>query len=98
MVRVFQIYNLIRRMDKRVVRSDERDERKDLWWFGHVERMENDKIAKRVHVGDCAGSRSDGRPRNRWNETAKACLKKKKKLKIGLEIRQPRRMVYVRSE
>ena len=24
----------------------------------HVERMENDMIAKRVYVGECAGSRS----------------------------------------
>ena len=22
-----------------------------LWWFGHMERMENDRIAKRVFVG-----------------------------------------------
>ena len=34
-----------------------------LQWFGHVERMENDriKIATRVYVGECAGSRSVGR-------------------------------------
>ena len=32
-------------------------------WFGHVERMENDriaKIAKRVYVGKCAGSHRRG--------------------------------------
>ena len=28
--------------------------------------MENDRIAKRVYVGECAGSRSVGRPRNWW--------------------------------
>ena len=33
--------------------------------FGHVERMQNDRIAKRVYVGECAGSRSVGRPRKR---------------------------------
>ena len=31
-----------------------------LRWFGHVERIENDRIAKRVYVGECAGSRSVG--------------------------------------
>ena len=32
-----------------------------LRWLGHVERMENDRNAKRVYVGECAGSRgSDG--------------------------------------
>ena len=24
-----------------------------LQWFGHMERMENDRIAKRVYVGEC---------------------------------------------
>ena len=28
-----------------------------LRWFGHVEKMENDIIIKRVYVGECAGSR-----------------------------------------
>ena len=26
-----------------------------LRWFGHVERMERDRIAKRVYVGECTG-------------------------------------------
>ena len=25
-----------------------------LRWFGHVERVENDMIAKRVYLGECA--------------------------------------------
>ena len=33
-----------------------------LWWFGHVERMESNRIPKRVYVGECAGSRSVGGP------------------------------------
>ena len=32
---------------------DERIDKVLLWWFGHVERMENDRIAKRVYVGEC---------------------------------------------
>ena len=32
-------------------------------WFGHVERMQNDKIDKRAYIGKCAGSHSVGRPR-----------------------------------
>ena len=32
-----------------------------LRWFGHVERMENDRIAKRVSVWECSNNRSVGR-------------------------------------
>ena len=32
---------------------DERIDEGVLRWFGHVERMENDRIAKRVYVGLC---------------------------------------------
>ena len=41
---------------------DERIDEGVLQWFGPVERIEKDKIAKRVCVGECAGSRSVGRP------------------------------------
>ena len=55
--------------------------------------MERDRIAKRVFVGECAGSLSVGRSRKRWIDTVKECLKKR-----GLEIRQARRIVQDRSE
>ena len=42
------------------------DERIDEWWFGHVERMERDRIAKRVYVGECACNHSVGKPWKRW--------------------------------
>ena len=41
---------------------DEKIDEGVLRWFGHVERMESDRIAKRVYVGECAGSCSVGRP------------------------------------
>ena len=44
---------------------DERTDEGILRWFGHVERMERDRIAKRVYVGECAGNRSVSRPRKR---------------------------------
>ena len=31
-----------------------------------MERVERDRIAKRVYVGECAGSRSVGMSRKRW--------------------------------
>ena len=39
---------LIRQLCRVVKRVDERIDEGILWWFGHVERMENDRFAKRV--------------------------------------------------
>ena len=55
---------------------DERIYEGVLRCFGHVERMERDKVAKRAFVGECAGSNSVGRPRKRRIDTVKECLKK----------------------
>ena len=52
----------------------------------------DDKVAKRVYVWKCAGSCSAGRPRKRWIDIVKDCLKKR-----DLDIRQARKMVHVRS-
>ena len=41
---------------------DERIDESVLRWFGHVERMENDRFAKRVCIEECAGSHSVVRP------------------------------------
>ena len=57
-----------------------------------MERMEKDKIAKRVYLGECGDGRSVGRPRKRWFDTRKDCLRKK-----GLDVGQARRMVVVRE-
>ena len=60
--------------------------------FSHVERMESDRIAKRVYVGEHAGSCSLGRPRKRWINTMKDCLKKN-----CLDVRKIRVIVQGRS-
>ena len=38
---------------------DERIAESVLLWFSHVERIENDRFAKRVYVEQCAGSPSE---------------------------------------
>ena len=53
-----------------------------------MEKMERDRIAKRVYVGECPSSHSVGRPQKRWIDSVSGCLKKR-----GLYIRQARRMV-----
>ena len=50
-------------------------------------------IAKRIFVGECAGSRSAGMPKKRWTDTVKECLKKR-----ALDIRKARKIVEDRSE
>ena len=40
--------------------ADEKIDEGLLRWFDHMERMENDRIAKRAYVGECADSRSVG--------------------------------------
>ena len=40
-----------------------KDRRESVFrWFGHIERMENDRIVKRVYVGECVDNRLVGRP------------------------------------
>ena len=56
---------------------DERTDEGALWWFSYIKRRENDRIAKRVYVEECAGSRYLDGPRKRWVDTMKDCLKKK---------------------
>ena len=43
--------------------GDERIEEDVLHWFSYVERMENERIAKRLYVEEYAGSSSTGQPR-----------------------------------
>ena len=56
---------------------DERIDESMLPRFGHVERLERDRVAKRVYVGECTDICSVGRPRKRWINTVKECLKKR---------------------
>ena len=72
---------------------DERIDGGMLWWFTHMERMQRGMIAKRVYVGELAGSCSAGRPWKRWIDTMKECLKKR-----GLNVRQARRMARDRNK
>jgi hypothetical protein len=39
-----------------------------LRWFGHVQRMEENRIPKRVLYMNLDSTRPRGRPRNRWQD------------------------------
>ena len=71
---------------------DEKIDERVLRWFGHVGRIENHRFAKRAYVGESAGSRSVGRPRKRWIDNVKDCLKER-----SLDVSHARKIVDGRS-
>ena len=50
-----------------------------------MEKMENNRSAKRLYVEEGACSRSVGRPWKRWIDTVNNCFKKR-----GLDVKQAR--------
>src|SRR5678815_4714813 len=51
----------------------------EMRWFGHVERMDDSRLVKRMCSGDCAGNRPCGRPKKKWIESVKECLEERRK-------------------
>jgi len=43
-----------------------------LHWFGHVQRMEENRIPKKVLYMNLGTTRLRGRPRNRWQNEVRA--------------------------
>ena len=64
-----------------------------LRWFGHVERMGDERLAKRVYESNVRGVRRRGRPRKCWINGVKETLERK-----GLNIEEAKVSVQDRSE
>ena len=64
-----------------------------LRWFGHVERMEDDRLAKKVHESEMQGPRCRGRPRKGWMDGVKEVLTKR-----ALTIQEVKECVQDRRE
>ena len=43
-------------------------------WFGHMERMDEQRLVKRIYVSHAEGVRARGRPRMEWLDGVKRCL------------------------
>ena len=43
-------------------------------WLGHLERMEEDRVAKKIFNQQLEGTRRRGRPRKRWKEQVEGDL------------------------
>ena len=63
-----------------------------LRWFGHVERMGNERLVKRVYDSEVRGVRKSGRPRKSWLNGVKETLERK-----GLNIQEAKVCVQDRS-
>jgi len=55
-------------------------------WLGHLERMEEDKMPKKIVTREPEGTRRRGRPRKRWKEEVERDLQ-------VLEVRRWRELV-----
>ena len=51
-----------------------RADQRVLRWFGHVERMDEYRLARRVLMTDVSGGRVRGRPRLGWMDGVKVAL------------------------
>ena len=43
-------------------------------WLGHLERMEEDRMLKKIFTQELEGTRRRGRPRKRWREEVEGDL------------------------
>ena len=43
-------------------------------WLGHLERMEEDRVPKKIFTQELEGTKRKGRPRKRWKEEAERDL------------------------
>ena len=64
-----------------------------LRWFGHLERMDESRLVKRVYRGECVGNKRRGRPRTKWIKSVELCLEKRN---LGLD--EARGFVHNRNE
>merc|ERR1712090_13213 len=83
----------IRRRCGKTVGVGERMDQGVLRWFGHVERMEGERLVRRVYDSDARGMRGRGRPRKCWIDGTKEVLSRK-----GLGIQEARVCVQDRNE
>ncbi len=62
-------------------------------WFGHVERMEEECLVKKITRSDRRGVRSRGRPRTGWLDSVKRVFSPS-----GMSVEQGRLVVHDRNE
>ena len=56
-----------------------------LRWYGHVERMDERRVVKRVYKSEFMGRRRLGRPSRSWREYVNECIRKRGGYVTGAE-------------
>jgi hypothetical protein len=64
-----------------------------LRWFWHLERMDENRLVKRIYRGEVVGNRTVGRQKMRWIDSVKKCL-----LERNVSLLEATRMVQNRDE
>ncbi len=59
--------------------------RSTLRWFGHIERMGNEELVKKVCLGSVEGTTRRGRPLGRWEDRVKEYVSERGVRGNGLE-------------
>ncbi len=59
--------------------------RSTLRWFGHMERMENEKYVQKVYLSSAEGPNRRGRPLGRWDDRVKKYMSERKWAGVGKE-------------
>src|SRR5678815_3227880 len=64
-----------------------------LRWIGHVERLDDSQLVKRMYGGECTGNQPAGRPKKKWIESVKECLEEK-----NVSLEEAKRKVHNKNE
>ncbi len=78
----------VRRRTGVVKELTERAQQGVLRWFGHVERIEEERLVKKVTRSDVRGVRPRGKPRMRWLDSVKRAVGAR-----GISVEQGRMLV-----
>ena len=83
----------VRRRTDVVRKLADRAEQGVLRWFGHVEIMDGERLAKKMNGSDVSGVRLRGRPRMGWMNSVKRSLDARR-----MSVKQGRVVVRERDE
>ncbi len=83
----------VRRRTGVVKELAERAEQRVLRWFGHVERMEEERLVKKITRSEVRGVSPRGRPRMGWMDSVKRALGARR-----MSVEQGRMLVRDRNE